>query len=194
MPSCNPLSWWRRFLALPNSHPLKTLGVALLVALFCSVFVSIAAVKLGPLQEANRLRESAASMMNLLERLGAGPPEARLVELTSGAYVFRDPGTRTALSPDQDVTGLDEREDVATVYEVREDGAFKLVVLPVRGSGYKSTMKGYLALEADLNTVAALSFHEHDETPGLGSRIEEEDWQALWPGKEVADAQGNDQQ
>lgn len=175
MPSWNPLCWWRRFLALPNSHPLKTLGVALLVALFCSVFVSIAAVKLGPLQEANRLRESAASMMNLLERLGAGPPEARLVELTSGAYVFRDPGTRTALSPDQDVAGLDEREDVATVYEVREDGALKLVVLPVRGSGYKSTMKGYLALEADLNTVAALSFHEHDETPGLGSRIEEED-------------------
>lgn len=189
MVSCNPLTWWRRFLALPNSHPVKTLGVALMVALCCSVAVSISAVKLQPLQEANRLRESAASMMKLLERLDAGPPEARLVELAGGAYVFRDPNTKTALSDDQDIAGLGEREEVATVYEVRKGGALKLLVLPVRGSGYQSILKGYLVLKSDLNTIAALRFHEHDETPGLGAEIEEPDWQALWPGKVVADAE-----
>ena len=28
------------------------------------------------------------------------------------------------------------------------------------------------------------------ETPGLGARIENDAWQALWPGKQVADAEG----
>ena len=64
------------------------------------------------------------------------------------------------------------------------------MILPVRGTGYQSTLKGYLALEADLNTVAALTFYEQEETPGLGSRIEESAWQALWPGKQLADAEG----
>ena len=190
MTSSTPLTWWRGFLALPNAHPLKTVGVAFLVALGCSLVVSITSVKLKPLQEANRLRESAAIMMGLLEELGAGPPEEHLVELASGAYVYRDPGTETALPAERDGAGLGHREDVATVYEVREHGVLKLVVLPVRGSGYQSTLEGYLALREDLNTVAALKFHRHDETPGLGAGIEEKDWQALWPGKVVSDAKG----
>lgn len=190
MTGLNPISWWRNFLALPNARPLKTVGVALLVALVCSLVVSVTAVTLRPLQEANRLKESAASMMNVLESLGAGLPEARMVDLAGGAYASRDPGTRTELPAERDPAGLGSREDVATVYEVREDGALQLVVLPVRGTGYQSTMKGYLVLKADLNTVAALAFHEHDETPGMGARIEEEAWQALWPDKKVAGLQG----
>lgn len=190
MASGNPLTWWRGFLALPNTHPLKTVGVAFLVALGCSLVVSIVSVKLKPLQEANRLRERAAIMMGLLEELGVGPPEEHLVELASGAYVYRDPGTETDLPAERDAAGLGSRKDVAAIYEVRQDGVLKLVVLPVRGSGYQSILEGYLALREDLKTIAALRFHRHDETPGLGAGIEETDWQALWPGKLVSDAQG----
>jgi Na+-transporting NADH:ubiquinone oxidoreductase subunit C len=190
MGKLNPLSWWRRFLSLPNAHPIKTIGVALLVALSCSLMVSITAVQLKPLQEAHRLRESAAVMITLLEELGSGLPEAHLVELASGAYVYRDPGTETELSAERDPAGLGRREDVATVYEVRRDGILELVVLPLRGSGYQSTLKGYLVLKSDLNTIAALSFHEHDETPGLGAGIEEAEWRARWPGKQARDTGG----
>jgi Na+-transporting NADH:ubiquinone oxidoreductase subunit C len=190
MASLNPLAWWRGFLRLPNDSPAKTVGVALLVALACSLVVSVTAVTLRPLQDANRLRESAASMMDMLEGIGAGAPEARLVALSTGAYVYRDPGTRTELPAERDRAGLGDREDVATVYELREGGELRLVILPVRGAGYQSMLKGYLALRADLNTVAALTFHEQEETPGMGARIEEDAWQALWPGKQVADAEG----
>ena len=186
----NPLSWWRRFLALPNDSPAKAVGVALLVALVASLAVSVTAVTLKPLQDANRLRESAAGMMAMLEGLGGGIPDARLVELAGGAYVNRDPGKRTELPAERDLAGLGSREDVATVYELRADGALRLVILPVRGSGYQSTLKGYLALEADLNTIAALTFYEQDETPGMGARVEDETWLALWRGKQVADARG----
>ena len=168
MASANPLSWWRRFLELPNESAAKTIGVALLVALVCSLVVSVTAVTLRPLQEANRLAESAAQLSDMMAVLGGGTPEARLVELASGAYVARDPGTETELPADRDRAGLGSREDVATVFELRENDALRLVVLPVRGSGYQSTLKGYLALAADLNTIAALTFYEQEETPGLG--------------------------
>ena len=186
----NPLSWWRGFLALSNDSPAKTVGVALLVALVCSLVVSVTAVTLRPLQDANRLAERAAQLGGMLEILGGGVPEAHLVDLASGAYVDRDPGTQTELPAERDRAGLGSREDVATVFELRDGGALRLVVLPVRGAGYQSTLKGYLALERDLNTIAALTFYEQDETPGLGARLEDAAWQALWRGKQVADAAG----
>ena len=190
MASANPLAWWRGFLALPNDSPAKTLGVALLVALVCSLVVSVTAVTLKPLQDANRLADRVARMLGMLEILGEGLPDARLVDLATGTYMDRDPGTSTELPAERDRARLGSREDVATVFELRDDGALRLVVLPVRGTGYQSTLKGYLALQADLNTVAALTFYEQDETPGMGTRIEEEAWQALWPGKQVADTEG----
>lgn len=190
MADLNPLAWWRGFLRLPNDSPAKTIGMALLVALACSLVVSVAAVTLRPLQDANRLRESAASMMDMLAGLGAGAPEARLVALSTGDYVYRDPGTSTELPAERDGAELGSREDVATVYELREGGALRLVILPVRGAGYQSMLKGYLALKADLSSIAALTFYEQEETPGMGARIEEDSWRALWPGKQVADAEG----
>lgn len=190
MASASPLAWWRDFLSLPNDSLAKTAGIAFLVALSCSLVVSVTAVTLKPLQDANRLLDRHARMLGMLEVLGKGIPSARLVDLATGAYTNRDPGTWSELTPDRDPARLRRREDVATVFELREDGELKLLVLPVRGSGYQSTLKGYLALEADLNTVAALTFYEQDETPGMGARIEEDAWQALWPGKQVADAEG----
>lgn len=190
MPSLNPLSWWRRFLALPNDRPVKALGMALLVSLVCSLLVALTAVALKPRRDANRLAESGAEILSLVDLLGVGVPDRLLVDLATGEYVTRDPGTSTPLPEDRDLAGLGEREDVATVFEVRAGGILRLVILPVRGVGYQSMLEGYLALEPDLNTVAALTFYEHGETPGLGAGIEEPEWQALWPGKRVADADG----
>jgi Na+-transporting NADH:ubiquinone oxidoreductase subunit C len=190
MASANPLDWGRGFLALPNDSPVKTVGVALLVALVCSLVVSTTAVTLRPRQDANRLMEKAASMMGMVELRGEGVPRARLVELATGALAYRDPGTSTRLPADRDRAGLGSREDVATVYELRDDGKLRLVILPVRGLGYQSMWKGYLALKADLNTIAALTFYEHGDTPGMGARIEEDAWRALWPGKQLSDAAG----
>jgi Na+-transporting NADH:ubiquinone oxidoreductase subunit C len=186
----SPISWWKGFLALPNDHLTKTLGVAFLVALICSVLVSATAVMLKPLHEANRLGHGAAHIRAIVEGLGEKTPSPRLVDLATGAYVEHDPNTRTELPRDRDIARLGSREDVATVFELREGGKLKLVIVPVRGSGYQSTLKGYLALQADLNTVAALTFYEHDETPGLGSLIDEDAWKALWPGKQLSDGSG----
>lgn len=169
---------------------LKTLGVAFLVALVCSIVVSFTAVTLKPLQDANRLRESVASLVEIMETLGVGMPKPYLVERASGMSVKKNPKTFSELDPALDIARLGQVEDVLTVYELRTDGKLELVILPVRGAGYKSMMHGYLALKSDLNTVAALTFHQQDETPGMGARIVEKEWQALWQDKLVADESG----
>lgn len=190
MASVNPLKWWQSFLALPNPYPVKTIGIALLVALACSFAVALTAITLKPTLDTNRLRESAASLVELVETLGLDLPTARQVELASGAYVPRVPGTTARLDAGRDLAGLVEVETVAEVYELRRDGRVELVVLPVRGAGYQSVLKGYLALHADLNTIAALTFHEQNETPGMGAKITSKAWQALWVGKRVAGDDG----
>ena len=166
-------------LALPNETPTKTIGVALLVALTCSLLVSITAVALKPPPEPTG-RRTANPIPEVVQTLAGAPLEARLVDLASGNYVDRDPGTGTELPAERDAAGLGGREDVAAVFEYGTAARLTLVILPVRGTGYQSTLKGYLALQADLTTVAALTFYEQEETPGMGARIDEADWQALW--------------
>ena len=190
MNSVNPVHWWNAFLDLPNPHPAKAIGISLLVALSCSLAVSLAAVQLKPLHDANRLRESAASLVEVMESLGFDLPRARLVDLASGAYVAQDPGTSITLETSRDLAVLGAIESVAEVYELHRDERLELVVLPVRGTGYQSLMKGYLVLQGDLDTIAALTFHEQNETPGIGAKITDRDWQATWTGKRVTDADG----
>jgi Na+-transporting NADH:ubiquinone oxidoreductase subunit C len=50
---------------------------------------------------------------------------------------------------------------------------------------------GFLAIEADGNTVSGLTFYEHAETPGLGGEVDNPRWKALWPGKQIVDSNGD---
>lgn len=47
------------------------------------------------------------------------------------------------------------------------------LVLPVNGQGFWGPINGYLALSTDGEIVKGLIFYKHQETPGLGQRIEE---------------------
>ena len=211
MPS--PLEIWRQFLARPNEDRVKVFGVAFLVALCSAVLVSIASVTLKPLQQAHLEAEQAARMAAMLDRLpglrdvmaelGVDALDTRLVDLESGAFVSGldteafdpvaaalDPETGVAIPPEADVAGLGRRARHAPVHFLERDGELLLIVLPVSGKGYQSTLRALLALEPDLKTVSALVITEQGETPGIGARVENADWLALWPGKEITDAAG----
>ncbi|MBM3423136.1 MAG: FMN-binding protein [Chlorobi bacterium] len=58
-------------------------------------------------------------------------------------------------------------------------------VLPVSGKGVWSTINGFIALEADRNTVRGISFYEHGETPGLGGEIEKDRFTREFKGKKI---------
>ncbi|MFK7742170.1 MAG: NADH:ubiquinone reductase (Na(+)-transporting) subunit C [Planctomycetota bacterium] len=71
-----------------------------------------------------------------------------------------------------------------------EAGKQTAVILPISGKGLWSTIKGYLALEADQNTVKGVTFYEHGETPGLGGEVENPQWTGQWVGKKILGKDG----
>ena len=150
----------------------RVLTVALGLCLVCSMVVSTAAVLLKPAQQANKTLDLKRNIL-----MAAG-----LLDLSrSVEEQFEQVETRV-----EDPAKLVRREDQALVYLVRDDaGGLDKIILPIRGYGLWSTMYGFMALESDGNTVAGLGFYEHGETPGLGGEIDNPNWKAIWPGKQV---------
>ncbi|MDH3981389.1 MAG: NADH:ubiquinone reductase (Na(+)-transporting) subunit C, partial [Kiritimatiellaceae bacterium] len=56
---------------------------------------------------------------------------------------------------------------------------------PISGKGLWSMLYGYLSLEADLETIAGISFYKHGETPGLGAEIDKDWFQMQFSGKKL---------
>lgn len=200
------------FFSLPNDNIVKTIGVALLLCLVCSIIVSGAATLLKPKQVANKLLDKKS---NILTVAGLSDPsksvdelfqqiETRVVDLRTGEYTdavdpvtfdqrkaSKDAEFRLDLSKSEDIAGVGGISKYANVYLVRNEGQVSKIVLPIKGYGLWSTMYGFLALEKDANTVSSITFYEHGETPGLGGEIENAKWQASWNGKQVAETIGD---
>ena len=210
MPS--PAAAWRRFAALPNEHPAKTLLIVGLVALVCAAGVSFSAVSLRPLQQQQRDARLAAqraevlnalpAMAELLKESAVDALEVELIELATGrpasaeAAAGYDPQAASgpewcvALPREQDLAGIGCVPRLLQVQMVRSGADLVLLVLPIYAKGYQSTLRASLVLEADLNTIAALQIEEQGETPGLGARIAEPEWQASFAGRQLRDDQG----
>ncbi len=213
MADLHPIRLWRRLLSLPNDSPAKTIAMALAVSAVCAVVVSSAAILLRPLQEANRALQQQArlaevvatlpGMEDVLQSAGTGKLETLVVDLATGlpatgidpvAFDMRAAAvaeeTSSPLAPEIDLARIGRRPHFARIHVLKRDQQLALVILPIYGAGYQSTLHAYLALRGDLNTVAALKIVEQGETPGIGARIEEPAWQKLWPGKQIADENG----
>jgi Na+-transporting NADH:ubiquinone oxidoreductase subunit C len=184
----------------------NTLVVAITLSLVASVLVASAAVLLKPIQERNEARYR---QQIILEVAGLWQPggdvdalfaniEPRMVDLASGAYTdepdatgfdaeaaARDPELGIDIAPERDQANIRQRSKFEPVYLVRNGDRIDQVILPVYGKGLWSTLRGFLALDPDGNTVRGLQFYEHAETPGLGDQIDKPEWQAQWPGKKL---------
>lgn len=73
---------------------------------------------------------------------------------------------------------------------IAEDQGKKIYCIPISGYGLWSWLYGFLALEADKNTVRGITFYKHGETPGLGGEVDKKWWQDNWRGKTTHDASG----
>ncbi len=193
----------------------RTLVVALLVCLVCSIFVAGAAVALKPTQVENRQLDKQRSILAIaglgeagmsaaqVKALFAERISARVVDLDTGTFsdaqdpltfdplkASKDPKLSEALSSAEDIASIKRRERFTTVYLVEQDGQLQTVILPVRGYGLWSTLHGFMALQGDLNTVAGFGFYQHAETPGLGGEVDNPKWKSLWLGKTLFDDKG----
>lgn len=195
-----------------NDSTSKTLIVAVVLCLVCSIVVSSAAVILKPLQLENKgidKQKNILQVANLLtedadvKALFDKYVEARVVDLATGEYAdmdaadydqrkaARDPAQNVVLNKKQDIASIKTRARYATVYLIKEDAKTSYYILPVHGYGLWSTLYGFIALKGDLNTVYGLSFYEHAETPGLGGEVDNRAWKASWRDKQVFDQEGD---
>jgi Na+-transporting NADH:ubiquinone oxidoreductase subunit C len=193
-----------------NDSIKKTIIVTVLLCIVCSVIVSAAAVLLRPAQIANKSLDfkrnilSAAGLLEPGKNVDAIFNErvvTRVVDLKTGKFTdavdpvsydqrraSKDPSLSTNLSADEDIAKISRREDYSVVYLIQDENEqLQKIILPVKGYGLWSTLYGFLALEADANTVVGLVFYEHAETPGLGGEVDNPVWKAKWVGKEVYD-------
>jgi Na+-transporting NADH:ubiquinone oxidoreductase subunit C len=204
MPDASEKRGW--FASLPNDSTTKTLIVAVALCLICSVAVSMTAVALKPQQERNSTLAREWQILRVADLLEEGVDQSvlfeqvqpRMVDMDSGEFTesfdarsfdllaaARDPNIAEPLNPDADVAGIGVRMRYMPVYLVEQDGELATVVLPVWTKGLYSTLRGFLALRGDGNTIQGLTFYEDGETPGLGGEINNPRWQAQWQDKEV---------
>jgi Na+-transporting NADH:ubiquinone oxidoreductase subunit C len=200
-----------------NDSPQKALLVVFAVALVCSVLVSIAAITLKPVQMRNQRVERSRNIVSLTGLVPVGGAlsddqvlaaveqlDIRVVNIDTGEFDSTiDPATfdpraaanipelSIAIASADDLAKIGRRAHYAIVYLVWGDDELNRVILPIHGQGMWSTLYGYLALEADLNTIAAVSFYEQTETAGLGDQIQRPDWQTQWQGRQLFDRGGN---
>lgn len=188
--------------------------VVLVVAFVCAALVSTSVVLLRPIQVNNALLERSRNILQLTGWESATGDDAamlaqfrqldaRVVDIDAGAfdngldpYTFdqrraasRD-ASSTAIAPEQDLANLGRRSRHAVVYLVWDGDELQRIILPIRGAGMWSMLYGFIALESDLNTIAAATFHEQAETPGLGDVITHESWLAKWSGRKAFDTRG----
>ena len=189
-----------------NDSISKTFGVALALCVVCAVVVSSAAVILRPTQEVNKLLDLKANILASAGLLQEGVSietqfeqiSTRVVDLQTGEFTdavdaatydqrkaSKDPALSMALDPKQDPAKIKRRANYATVYMVEGEQGIEKIILPIKGYGLWSTLYGFLALEADFETVAGIGFYEHTETPGLGGEVDNPRWKASWVGKQA---------
>ncbi|MBQ5930638.1 MAG: NADH:ubiquinone reductase (Na(+)-transporting) subunit C [Tidjanibacter sp.] len=73
-------------------------------------------------------------------------------------------------------------DNLLIVFENKTTGE---IVFPITGKGLWDDIWGYVALEADLNTIKGVIFDHAGETPGLGAEIATPKYQAQFPGKTI---------
>lgn len=190
----------------------KTILVAVLLCIVCSVLVSTAAVRLKALQTENKETFTRTNILKAAGLFEAGKSidelfsniETKYVDLETGEFsndvepgtfdpkkAAKDPRFSQSIPKALDLAGIKVRSRIAEVYLVKNNGNLQTIILPVHGKGLWSTMYAFLALDADGNTVKGYSFYDHGETPGLGGEIENPSWLETWQGKKIYDSQWN---
>jgi len=184
----------------------KTVGIVVAVCLVCSIVVSGSAVGLRSLQQSNAELDKKSNILTaaglyetgmtgkLIESKYDERVEERYVDLDSGEFVEApEPKydmykaakvTELSTKVNDSNVGFQRRPNVASVYLVRDEaGAVSRIILPVHGSGLWDLMYGFLAVDADGQTVRELIYYQQKETPGLGGEVQNPAWQAKWDGK-----------
>ena len=155
---------------------------SVVMVVIVAVLLSLAALGLKDRQDENKLNEKKTQ---IVKALGEDPATVSYDSVISNAVIL-------------DASGAVVSEDVNEVFNALNDlkasfaaeryplfVATSGVVVPLYGAGLWGPIWGYIALDADMDTVKGVVFDHAGETPGLGAEITTPKHQALYPGKTI---------
>lgn len=176
-----------------NSNSYQILYAAVMVLLVGSVLALIY-MALKPKQDENIANDTRKQILSALHI--AAPDESQVKE-TYEKYIIQD------LLVDAQGNIVDSTENVAFDVQMKsnvklpdaerklpvmkckmDDGSTKYV-LPVYGAGLWGPIWGYIAMNDDGNTIYGANFSHEGETPGLGARIADNDFQDAFQSKHL---------
>ena len=145
-----------------------TIIYATIIVVIVAVLLALVSQVLSPRQEANRLLDQQKQILVALnQNYDNTDPAALYLSLVNDTI---------------DVNG-------APVFVANIEGNTKYV-LKLHGAGLWGGIGGYLALDADKNTIYGINFNHESETPGLGAEIVTEKFRSQFPGKHIRNAAG----
>lgn len=147
-------------------YPVLYMFVA--TAFFSSILIGLARFSRDRVEANQRLSVEKAVLEALSVEL---PPEASSLELHR-MFLERVTGPS---APSGDAYVLTEGDKVVAY------------AVPLEGKGYWDTIRGFIGIASDRNTVTGISFYEQNETPGLGAEIAQPPFRAQFVGKRIAE-------
>jgi Na+-transporting NADH:ubiquinone oxidoreductase subunit C len=202
-------------MAINKDDPKYILIFSLGVCLVCSLGVSAAAILLKEKQDVNAKVDKQEKILDVAGLLRPGadlaPDEVQqlfdarlipvLVDLQSGELLADANGVSPAdfdmMGAAKDANAIADSPEAVIAkirfqpaigklyYQVDENAEVKKLIIPIEGYGLWGTLYGYIALEADGETISGITYYKHIETPGLGGEVDNPKWKGSWKGKKA---------
>jgi Na+-transporting NADH:ubiquinone oxidoreductase subunit C len=163
------------------------------ITVVCGGLLAFAAVSLKPMQDANIAMEQKKNILSSVLTLNESD---NIVEIygkkVKGFVIDFEGNVKDGLKPEDVVVAVEykkiPKERLLPVYEFRNDSnKVEFAVMPVYGYGLWNNIWGFVAVKSDFNTIQGVKFQHAGETPGLGARIESEEIQERFKGKQIFD-------
>lgn len=145
-----------------------TIVYSTILVVIVAVLLALVSQVLSPRQEANILLDKQKQILGALKiDYSTGNPADIYMALVNDTLTY----------------------DNQEVYVANLNGATKYV-LTLSGKGLWGGIGGYLALDADKNTIYGVNFNHASETPGLGAKIVEMPFREQFEGKHIRNNAG----
>ena len=172
-----------------NSYTIVYATVMVVIVAFLLAFVSSA---LKPTQDKNVALDKKKQILAALNVRGlndAQDIESKYNECVMSDMIVKADGSVVAEGKSRENDGFKvENKNISAnclpVYICKVNGETKYVV-PMTGRGLWGGLWGYMAINADLQTVYGAYFSHESETAGLGALIAEEKFQDQFKGKQL---------
>lgn len=172
-----------------NAYTIIYAAVMVVIVAFLLAFVASA---LKATQDANVAKDKKSQILAALNIRDVEDVEGKYAEVIKQDAIYGADITKGAKADHGgfEVESKNITPDNRPLYIAEVNGETKMVV-PVKGAGLWGGLWGYIAVNADGETIFGTYFSHESETAGLGARIAEQWFQESFKGKKIY-AEGSD--